>query len=378
MTSWHRNRRGRGCTTPRCRSQNIANNTFSEGWLQKSKAFAGLRTAPATHHAKNTANTTFSCGMLQNAGFGTIPCGGGGGVVANREPGTYICHGPKYRNPKKCHASFSSNILRIARKFGVRFCWVRFSWPLLLRFAPHRRLDTKSISACTKSSARDEESDELKRKIIDSKPPWLWKPKCQCFRGLQNPTFCRFFKKKEETQKREGSQGRYKHHQKPSWGFGAPDSPCSSCLPRNSSIKSVKKRPSVWKVLPLLKNFRILLCAFLSIFTGNFWKPTPKLFVKRRKKQPKKKRRFNSSNSLSFPKVAAKAPKRSLRRSATLPAAPSSGTKPWCLGKFLSHLGGSSWWKILKKHSVPMKSSSLEWTPTSLRSCCWIWWMVPS
>ena len=79
MTSWHRNRRGRGCTTPRCRSQNIANNTFSEGWLQKSKEFAGLRTAPATHHAKNTANTTFSCGMLQNAGFGTIPCGVGGG-----------------------------------------------------------------------------------------------------------------------------------------------------------------------------------------------------------------------------------------------------------------------------------------------------------
>ena len=29
--------------------------------------------------------------MLQNAGFGTIPCGGGGGgVVANREPGSYI------------------------------------------------------------------------------------------------------------------------------------------------------------------------------------------------------------------------------------------------------------------------------------------------
>ena len=92
MTIWHRNRRGRGCTTPRCRSQNIANNTFSEGWLQKSNEFAGLRTAPATHHAKNTANT-FSCGMLQNAGFGTIPCGGGGG---GSEPRTgiiyiYIC-----------------------------------------------------------------------------------------------------------------------------------------------------------------------------------------------------------------------------------------------------------------------------------------------
>ena len=91
MTIWHRNKRGRGCTTPRCRSRNIANNTFSEGWLQNSNEFAGLRTAPATHHAKNTANTTFSCGMLQNAGFGTIPCGGGGGVVANREPGSYIC-----------------------------------------------------------------------------------------------------------------------------------------------------------------------------------------------------------------------------------------------------------------------------------------------
>ena len=89
MIIWHRNRRGRGGTTPRCRSRNIANNTFSEGWLQKSNEFAGLRTAPATHHAKNTANTTFSCGMLQNAGFGTIPCGGGGG---GSEPRTGIIY----------------------------------------------------------------------------------------------------------------------------------------------------------------------------------------------------------------------------------------------------------------------------------------------
>ena len=75
MTTWHR----RGCngTTPRCRSRNIAKNTFAEGWLQKSYEFAGLRTAPATHRAKNTANSAFSCGMLQNAGFGTIPWGGG-------------------------------------------------------------------------------------------------------------------------------------------------------------------------------------------------------------------------------------------------------------------------------------------------------------
>ena len=54
--------------------------------------FAGLRTAPATYHAKNTANTTFPCGMLQNTGFGTIPWGrevGGGS-----EPRTgiiYVC-----------------------------------------------------------------------------------------------------------------------------------------------------------------------------------------------------------------------------------------------------------------------------------------------
>ena len=90
MIIWHRNRRGRGGTTPRCRSRNIANNTFSEDWLQKSNEFAGLQTAPATHHAKNTANTTFSCGMLQNAGFGTIPCGGGGG--GGSEPRTGIIY----------------------------------------------------------------------------------------------------------------------------------------------------------------------------------------------------------------------------------------------------------------------------------------------
>ena len=83
MTIWHR----RGCngTTPRCRSRNFANNTFSEGWLQKSYEFAGLRTAPATHRAKNTANSAFSCGMLQNAGFGTVPLGGGRQRTTNRD-----------------------------------------------------------------------------------------------------------------------------------------------------------------------------------------------------------------------------------------------------------------------------------------------------
>ena len=52
---------------------------FRKVGCRKSYAFAGLRTAPATHRARNTANTTFSCRMLQNTGFGTIPWGGGGG-----------------------------------------------------------------------------------------------------------------------------------------------------------------------------------------------------------------------------------------------------------------------------------------------------------
>ena len=75
MISWHK--RGYNGTTPRCRSRNITKNTFAEGPLQKSYEFAGLQTVPAPHRAKNTANSAFSRGMLQNAGFGTIPWGGG-------------------------------------------------------------------------------------------------------------------------------------------------------------------------------------------------------------------------------------------------------------------------------------------------------------
>ena len=55
-------RRGCNGTTPQCRSRNIANNTFSEAWLQKSYESQGLRTSPATHGAKNTANSAFSWG----------------------------------------------------------------------------------------------------------------------------------------------------------------------------------------------------------------------------------------------------------------------------------------------------------------------------
>lgn len=278
----------------------------------------------------------------------------------NIKKNPYICHGPKYQNPKKCHASFNSNILRIARKFWVRFCWVHFSWPVLFRFAAHRRLDTKSISACTKSSARDEESDELKRKIIDSKPPWLWLPKCQCFRGEQNPTFCRFSSKKKEETRHGRVLGERKTSRKTLLRLWGPDSPCFLQLSAQEFVHQECQKTTLclkgfslfWKISEsCLCVFLCLFCLILLVVFGN----PPKTLSKKttQKQQQKKKRQKNSSNSLSFPKVAPKAPKRSLRRSATLPAAPSSGfhtifagTKPMdAWGEFLSHLGGSSWWK---------------------------------
>ena len=55
---------------------------------RKSHAFAGLRTAPATHRARNTANT-FHAECCKTQVLGPYHGGGGGGVVANREPGSY-------------------------------------------------------------------------------------------------------------------------------------------------------------------------------------------------------------------------------------------------------------------------------------------------
>ena len=83
----------KGCdgTTPRCRSRSIANNTFSEDWLQKSYEFAGLRTAPATHHAKKHCKYHVFMRNAPKRRFCDHTMGGGvGGVVANREPGSYI------------------------------------------------------------------------------------------------------------------------------------------------------------------------------------------------------------------------------------------------------------------------------------------------
>ena len=69
---------------------------FRKVGCRKSYAFAGLRTAPATHRARNTANTTFSCRMLQNTGFGTIPWGGGGGGSEPRTGIIYVYINYKY------------------------------------------------------------------------------------------------------------------------------------------------------------------------------------------------------------------------------------------------------------------------------------------
>ena len=71
MINW---RRSGGCnnTTPRCRSRNIANNTFSEGWLQ----FAdGASQPPCKEHCKYHV-------FMQNAAkrrFWDHTKGGGGG-----------------------------------------------------------------------------------------------------------------------------------------------------------------------------------------------------------------------------------------------------------------------------------------------------------
>ena len=121
MTTWHR----RGCngTTPRCRSRNIAKNTFAEGWLQKSYKFAGLRTAQATHRAKNTANSAFSCGMLQNAGFGTIPWGGGRRAQGRSHIYIYVIYSPE------------SHFLTVAQRYLQ--CFVH-----LLYFLPKSHADS--------------------------------------------------------------------------------------------------------------------------------------------------------------------------------------------------------------------------------------------
>ena len=88
MTIRHRG----GCngTTPRCRSRNIANNTFSEGRLQEIPRIC--RFADRASHPPCKKHCKYHV-FMQNAAkrrFWDHTMGGGGGVVANREPGSYI------------------------------------------------------------------------------------------------------------------------------------------------------------------------------------------------------------------------------------------------------------------------------------------------
>ena len=89
MIIWHR----RGChgTTPRHRSRNIANSTFSEGWLQETLRIC--RFADSASHPPCKKHCKYNA-FMQNAAkrrfWDHTMGGGGGGVVANREPGSYI------------------------------------------------------------------------------------------------------------------------------------------------------------------------------------------------------------------------------------------------------------------------------------------------
>ena len=62
--------------------------------------------------------------MLQNAGFGTIPWGGRGGVVANREPGSYIADTIKTKIARMFkHKHVHPAILWRCTYIVFRGCW---------------------------------------------------------------------------------------------------------------------------------------------------------------------------------------------------------------------------------------------------------------
>ena len=92
MIIWHRS--GWNGTTPRCRSLNIANSTFSEGRLQEIPRIC--RFADRASHPPCKKHCKYHV-FMQNAAkrrFWDHTMGGGGGVVANREPGSYIPYIP--------------------------------------------------------------------------------------------------------------------------------------------------------------------------------------------------------------------------------------------------------------------------------------------
>ena len=121
-----RHRGGCNGTTPRCRSRNIANNTFSEGWLQEILRICRLA-GPASHppckkHCKYHI-------FMQNAAkrrFWDHTMGGeGGGVVANREPGSYILN-----------------------MFMSFWRGEMFGWLAILNYLPPRKFLTEPLELC--------------------------------------------------------------------------------------------------------------------------------------------------------------------------------------------------------------------------------------
>ena len=122
MTIWHRNRRGRGCTTPRCRSQNIANNTFSEGWLQNptNLQVCGPRQQPTMQKTLQIQRFHAECCKTQVLGPYHV---GGGGVVANREPGSYILYIHSYQSSDKVVGSFFLSFFYTFTQTTLVICW---------------------------------------------------------------------------------------------------------------------------------------------------------------------------------------------------------------------------------------------------------------
>ena len=95
--------------------------------------------------------------MLQNAGFGTIPCGGGGGggVVANREPGSYI----SYRKESDYFSSMTAGISKsqdFMKKIKAEE-WNPFQfWGFVMSVMPRLKyaIDGKSFQDSKKERAK--------------------------------------------------------------------------------------------------------------------------------------------------------------------------------------------------------------------------------
>ena len=98
-----RHRGGCNGTTPRCRSRNMANNTFSESWLQEILRIC--RFADRASHPPCKKHCKYHVFMQNAAKRRFWDHTMGGGVVANREPGSYMTSvrmKPTWKQPRWC------------------------------------------------------------------------------------------------------------------------------------------------------------------------------------------------------------------------------------------------------------------------------------